>query len=380
LAHLDHDIIVMGTHPFVAAVPLGDWQLARTLARRGRVLWVDPPASLLAPRRGAASSAMYRRMPVHAGDGLLVGCPVVPSGRVRPAHARVVDALVAAQIRRWMRQLAMTDVDLISFSPRFGTLRGIPRRSLTLWLKDRDWASEDHRLDDWLRFRMEEVALEADVVVGVSDVLVADCRAHGVDAHRIPNGCDTEHHGRPMPAPALFEHLGRPRVIFSGAWNWRVDADLVAAAAGRMPDFTFVLLGAAARPIPVAANVHATGALPYADLPAYLQAGDVGVVPYRRSDFNDASCPLKVFEYLAAGLPVVTTGVDTGGLPRQLVRPVDDVDGFVAAVEDLAGRDFRDACRSEAARHSWEVRADALLTAIDRPTSTPPLVATRRTS
>ena len=117
-----NDIVVMGTHPLDAGVPLGDWHLAHALGRRHRVLWVDPPASPIAPHRSVASTTMFRRRPVPVVNGLLMASPIVHSGRVRPAHAGAVDAIVAAQVRRWMRMLAMREVDLISFSPRFGTL------------------------------------------------------------------------------------------------------------------------------------------------------------------------------------------------------------------------------------------------------------------
>jgi len=360
-----NDAVVMGTHPLAAGVPLGDWHLAHALARRRRVLWVDPPASPLAPRRGVASTTMFRRRPVPVADGLVMASPIVHSGRARPAHAGAVDALLAAQVRRWMRLLAMREVDLISFSPRSGALAGIPRRTLTLWLKDRDWAANGAPHAGWLQTRMEDAARAADVVVGVSDALVADCLAVGVAARRIPNGCDVAHYARPRREPDALAALGRPRVVFSGAWNWRVDTDLVAAAAAALPEFSFVVVGAVDGPLPMSANVHSVGAVPYDDLPAHLQFADVGIVPYRRGTFNDASCPLKVYEYLAAGLPVVSTGVGTDGLPEELVRPVDGAAEFVTAIRELAGRDVRLECRTEAANHSWELRADALLEAID---------------
>jgi glycosyltransferase involved in cell wall biosynthesis len=264
-----------------------------------------------------------------------------------------------------MRQLHLADVDLITFSPRFGALDSIPRRTLTVWMKDRDWAGEDVLHGDWLRARHELLVRSADVVTGVSDELVSDCRALGIEATRIPNGCDTEHYGRAKSEPTSIHDLGRPRILFSGAWNWRVDGDLLAAVADRLPDFTFVVLGVARVPVPSMPNVHHVPAVPYAELPGYLQAGDVGIVPYRSGAFNAASCPLKVYEYLAAGLPVVTSGVDTAGLPSDLVQPVDDLDGFVRAVAELARRDARASCRDEAAKHSWDVRAQSLLRLID---------------
>ena len=360
-----NDIVVMGTHPFTTGVPLGDWHLARTLARRGRVLWVDPPASPLAPRRGAASATMFRRRPVPAGDGLLVASPIAHSGRLRPTHAGIVDALVATQVRRWMRLLGMGDVDLITFSPRFGTLAAIPRRTLTLWLKDRDWATEGAVCADWLAGGWRTWRGPPMPSWASPTRSCPTARRSGSKRHASRTAVTSRTTVEPRPEPAVLTGLGRPRVVFSGAWNRRVDAALVAAAAARLPHVTFVIVGAVAAPLPAAPNVHSLGAVPYAELPAHLQAADVGIVPYRRSDFNDASCPLKVYEYLAAGLPVVTTSVDTRGLPPDLVRPVNGVEGFVTAIGALAARDAAGACRSEAARHSWDARADALLATID---------------
>ena len=139
---------------------------------------------------------MFRRRPVRQAGELFVGCPIVHSGRMRPGHAPFVDRLVSAQVRRWMRQLHLADVDLITFSPRFGALDSIPRRTLTVWMKDRDWAGEDVLHGDWLRARHELLVRSADVVTGVSDELVNDCRALGVEAALIHNGCDTEHSGK----------------------------------------------------------------------------------------------------------------------------------------------------------------------------------------
>lgn len=364
-AATSRDIVVVGTHPFVPGVPLGDWHLARALAKRHRVLWVDPPASPMAPRRGVASSAMFTSRPQPSDAGVLVGSPIAPSGRFGPKQATLVDPLFTAQVNRWARKLSMTDVDVVSFAPRAGPLHGLRRRRLAAWLKDRDWASDDVRHAAWLRRRQEDLVRHADVVTAVSDVLVADCRAVGVEATHIPNGCDAGHFAAARPEPAEMRGLARPRVVFAGAWNWRVDSELVANVASRLPHCSFVLVGAATSAVPPATNVHAIGAVGYDELPGYLQAGDVGIVPYRADDFNAASCPLKIYEYLAAGLPVVASHVDVNDVPGQLVRRADHVDGFVQAIEQLAGHELGDACRAEARGYSWDVRAESLLDALD---------------
>ena len=361
------DIVVFGSHPFVLGVPLGDWHVTRALAKRHRVLWVDPPASPLAPLRGVASRGMFRPRPRQVDARLFVGSPVVHSGRARPTAVTVVDRLITAQVNRWIRELGMSDVDVISFAPRLGGLTGVRRRVLAAWLKDRDWAADGVSDPLWLRRRQAELVRHADVVTAVSNVLVADCRDLGVDALRIPNGCDPDHFAGHRPEPEVLRGIPRPRVVFSGAWNpHRVDRDLVSGVAAALPGFSFLVVGRAHRSPPRASNIHHIGAVDYAELPAFLQASDVGIVPYRDSPFNAASCPLKVYEYLAAGLPVVVSNVDVADLPAELARRADDCDAFAAAIGELAGRDVRAACRAIGAASSWDERADAVLAALDR--------------
>ena len=160
--------------------------------------------------------------------------------------------------------------------------------------------------------------------------------------------------------------LPHPRVVFAGAWNERVDTSLVEQLAAALPEAAIVLIGAVSSRVPTAANVHVLGPIDHEALPAHLRAADVGIIPYRPGPFNDASCPLKLYEYLAAGLPVVASTVDIAPLGEtDVVRRHDDAACFVDAVAAFAGRDVRARCAALAADHSWDVRASALLGALD---------------
>jgi glycosyltransferase involved in cell wall biosynthesis len=352
------DLVLFGTHPFSAAVPLGDWHLARALGRHHRVLWVDPPT-----RAGSV------RRPSPAGAGIVVGRPVVPSGRPLPPLGSIVERLVTAQVNRWTQQLDMAAADAVSFAPRLGALRGLRRRRLAAWLKDRDWAAVGVEHRAWIRDRQADLIRGADVVAAVSASLVEDCRALGVDATLIPNGCDLDAYASAGPEPARWRALPRPRIVFTGAWNERVDTALVEEVAARIPAASIVLIGAVSTTTPAGPNVHVVGPVPHDEIPAHLRAADVGIIPYRACAFNDASCPLKLFEYLAAGLPVVASAVDVSAVgDADLARRCDSADSFVAAVAALADRDVAARCTALAADHSWDVRAAALLGVLDTAT------------
>src|SRR6185295_8531118 len=119
------------------------------------------------------------------------------------------------------------------------------------------------------------------------------------------------------------------------------------------PDWHVVLVGKVEGPLPVRPNLHAVGSVAYEQLPRWTRSFDVGLVPYRLDDFNCASFPLKVFDYLASGVPVVAT--DLPAL-RDLGRPVRVAAGagFVDAVEATLRDPARaDECRELAAANSW---------------------------
>jgi glycosyltransferase involved in cell wall biosynthesis len=111
-------------------------------------------------------------------------------------------------------------------------------------------------------------------------------------------------------------------------------------------------------------NVHALGFRAYAELPAYVSAFSVGLIPYRANDYTRNCSPLKVFEYLAAGKAVVASGVpELGGMEPE-VTLTSGPEEFVAAVEAAVADESPAAIdrRRELARlNTWEARTERLL-------------------
>ena len=210
----------------------------------------------------------------------------------------------------------------------------------------------------------ERLLRRVDAVVATAEVLTHSKRPSSGEVHYLPQGVNFEHFATPRPVPLELAALPRPMVGFAGGVSECCDLDLINRLAVAYSGGSVVLVG----PITIPAerleairrpNVHLLGPRAYADLPGYVQAFDVGIIPYLLNDWTRAVDPLKLLEYLAAGLPVVTTPLPEAQKYRDAVRVADDGD-FVAAV-GAACRDGGPEDRAKrialAQRNSWVERA-----------------------
>ena len=200
-----------------------------------------------------------------------------------------------------------------------------------------------------LQEREQRLLQTADLVItgGVSlQRRIADRRP---DAICLPSSVDTAHFQRATTtvAPLDVASLPRPRFGYVGVIDERIDMDLVRALAGANPAGSVVLIGPVAKidpdTIPVLPNVHQLGARRYEELPAYLGALDVGIMPFAHNPATRYISPTKTPEYLAAGLPVASTGITDVQTPYGrigLVEVGDGADGFVAACRRALATDL----------------------------------------
>jgi len=183
------------------------------------------------------------------------------------------------------------------------------------------------------------------------------------------NVCDVTHFHQartPLPQPCDLAAIPRPRLLFIGALSqYKVDYTLIEQVATALPQVHWVLLGAVGEGQPASAsppshlpNVHLLGPRPYIDLPAYLCHADVAVLPAPHNSYTDAMFPMKFFEYLAAGVPLVATALPALREFADLFFEADSAEAFARAVEAVLAGARRDASHIDAAcaKHSWEER------------------------
>jgi glycosyltransferase involved in cell wall biosynthesis len=190
-------------------------------------------------------------------------------------------------------------------------------------------------------------------------------RSEGV--YHLPNGVDLGRFHAVRPRPPEYVDLHRPIAVYVGAIHYWFDLDMLAEVARRRDDVTFILIGQAHVPLTrltELSNVHFLGTRPPEQLPAYLQHADVGLIPFVRSPLTDSINPLKMYEYLACGLPVVSTDmaeVRAMAAPvyiAQNVARMSVIRTFCDALDaalSITDAD-RETYRAYAAQHTWQAR------------------------
>ena len=147
-----------------------------------------------------------------------------------------------------------------------------------------------------------------------------------------------------------------------GVIQERVDFSLIATLARQRAGMHFLIVGpvwkgAGLTPIGGLKNVHVLGAVPYREIPGILHACDVGIVPHKRDALVASMNPLKIYEFLAAGLPVITTSADDFQALRRGVSVAEDAGAFLRALDaSCATAPHRDELRALVADMSWKKR------------------------
>ena len=162
----------------------------------------------------------------------------------------------------------------------------------------------------------EELCRISDLVITTSMALQKAKSAWNPNTILIPHGVDFAHFNRALtdkfPCPEELNNIPRPRLGFFGLIRDWVNLDLIAEIATKMPIWHFVFIGDADSSVDIGRytnmpNMHFLGRRPYRDLPAYCQHFDVGLIPFKVNELTYAVNPIKLREYLSAGLPVVST-------------------------------------------------------------------------
>jgi teichuronic acid biosynthesis glycosyltransferase TuaH len=355
------------------APPGTDHHLASHLSEHLPVIYVDPADSVVSQLRSGGPVSV--RSAVERVDTQLFRL----RPRTLPGMSRaVLREVAAARTRRAVRSL-VAQLRLRVDAQVVASMDDVFLPDLTetriLYGTD-DFVAGAHLMgisQQWVKRREPRQLAAATHVLAVSDVIVERWLRAGRPVGLLPNGCDAAAFAQtPTTTPAEGLDVQNPLAVVVGQLSERLDLGLLEAYAdtGRPLLLVGPALGAETtvrlEALSGRHNVQWVGRVPFSALPAHLAAATVGLTPYVDDAFNRASFPLKTLEYLAAGLPVVSTDLPAAhALRTEHVSLAADAEAFVAAVirhldapVDPAAVHQRQAL---AARHSWSVRARELL-------------------
>lgn len=301
--------------------PTSNNHVMRLLARDHRVLWlnsVGTRAPDLASGRDLAKLVRKVRGfadgPVRAADSLWVYTPIVlPFPHSRAAMA-VNRRVVAATLRALRRRLDIDEYQLWTFLPTALPYLGLPGERLAVYYCTDEWSRFSYVDRDKMAAAERALCRRADVVFATARGLWERRRAWNPQTHLALHGVDHAHFARAlaydMARPDELADCRGPIVGFFGLVHDWIDVALLAHVARRRPDWTVVIIGKVG--VDVAAlrrlgNVRLLGRRPYQELPRYCKAFSVGVMPFVINELTENVNPIKMREYLSAGLPVVST-------------------------------------------------------------------------
>lgn len=354
--------------------PTSKHHVMKLLSERNHVIWVNYHASRR-PRVGVADARaiagkvrQFVEGPRRITDNMTVITPMVVPLPGSKTIANLNRRLLTRQIKSVLRTLPARPVQLWSFAPDIDFLVGQFEEECAVYYCV-DEFSEFGGYDRDAILRLESrLAGKADLVIATSRKLYQSKRRICSEAVLVTHGVDYEHFAshRSENVPADTANLQSPVLGFWGLIQDWVDVDLIASVARLRPNWSIVLVGEVHTNISALSgltNVHLLGRRPYQQLPAYAAAFDVGIIPFRINELTLAVNPIKLREYLCAGLPVVSTPLPEVEAYREWVEIAATPEQFVAACEDAMRGDSesqRNGRRAMMQNETWRSKVEAI--------------------
>lgn len=363
--------------------PTSNHHVLRELAKTRRVLWLNSLATRKPDIKSARDLGKIKRKlrefvrgAVNVENDLWVATPLVlpfPQSRVASWLNRQILRLTLQALRA---QLDIREFHLFTFLPNTAPYLGTLGEELAIYYCVDEWATFPG-LDREGTIAMERRLLEhVDATFTTSLALHEKKSQHCKRTFLAPHGVDHAKFARALdPAlevPPDLAELPRPVIGFFGTLRDFLDYELMAHVAKARPDWSLALIGQKLcdiGPLEGLPNVYLLGQKQHDELPAYCKGFDVGLIPYRIDDEVKFINPLKLREYLSAGLPVVSTDMPEVQPYAHLCHIARNGDEMVAAIERALGERSPEARARRSAlmrTETWEARVAAIARTLDQ--------------
>lgn len=357
--------------------PLSKTHIMRILSRDNRILWVNsiglrsPSVSKADIGRSFEKLSKVMKPTLEVEPNLFVMNPLAIPAYGNSLIKKLNGLSLRWQIRRTMKKLGFKRPVNYTFLPSAALLaKRLGEDYLIYHCVDEYAAFTDIEAGPILALE-KELMQKSDLVVVSAEKLLDDKKSENPNTHLIRHGTDWQHFRTALDAdlelPPEVADLPKPIIGFHGLLADWVDFELIKKVAEHFSHGSVVLVGKVAADAEKHAsvldgvtNVHFLGRKPYGELPAYCKAFDVALNPFVVNELTLAANPLKVREYLAAGLPVVSTDIPECRVLPDCLIGTDHAD-FIAKIESaLADPKPREIISDAIAHESWDAKVDEI--------------------
>jgi glycosyltransferase involved in cell wall biosynthesis len=369
------DFLILSTQDW-DAMPTRKHRWARRWARQGnRVLYVEQQMhwigwlAALRSQFGRAIRWLEGPRPVEPGLWVLTLPLVVPFFQMNAAINGFNNLWLAPVLRRAAGRLGLRRPILWTYTPHSAGFVGALDESFAVYECVDEFSAARGLVHGPTVAGMERALLhKVGGVIVTAPALLESKRPHARRIELIPNGVDAAHFARASRPETVVaravQALARPVIGYLGGIQYWIDFDLIAHAARAHPEWSFAMVGniepmARVDKVRGLANVHFLGRQPYAALPEFVAGFDVCVNPYVLDGVAENVDPLKLYDYVASGKPVVSVDIPAARRFAGLIRLAHTPDEFTRSIEAALGDPGDPAARKQAAlQHDWEARFD----------------------
>lgn len=363
---LPKDIVMISTADWDESLWTNKQQIASRLVEDFRVVYVEPLKSLRSGKRTYAHRVWNDPCGVHVFRPAVA----LPFGNKLDAMNEINHRLAIQPLREYIGELGFEEYILWLYSPN-----GLPYvKLLSPTVSCYDCVDEYSAFPGaWkgVTMRMESKLIQkVDVVFTTAETLYESKKEKNPNTWYVPNVGDFDHFHKAAsvePAQAMKD-LPKPIIGFVGALNYKLDKELLNELFNLHPEWSFVFIGPdrglGIERFAHVTNTHFLGLKAISELPAYMAGFDVCIIPYIVDNYTSGVMPIKFFEYLSTGKPVVSTPIPEIARFKELVDVASSPEEFASAIERRLQNDPEEQrqWRIDLARsNSWDTRIRELL-------------------
>ncbi len=216
----------------------------------------------------------------------------------------------------------------------------------------------------------KEIIDRADIIFATAKKIKEDLETnYQKKVYYLPNGVESGRFNQKyFPLPSEYKYIKKPRVVYVGTISSWFDKDLVKFCASRNPRLNFIVIGLPNMhllDLKLYKNIYLLGRIPYEKVPPYLINADVGIIPFKKDLLSQSINPVKLYEYLAAGLPVVSSFLEDIKEFKDVIFLARDNKEFSNFLNQALKEKDKEKYKRIAQENTWEARFTKMREIID---------------